>query len=100
AGQVVRRSQTRRRVVWRNTTQPPCGVSGFYEQLVPLVRAINRNLPGEKGVRILGGDPPLDWDQIKSAQDMQKALLSVHRETSISSVMQKEVLSKHRKALM
>ena len=39
-------------------------------------------------------------DQIKSAQDMQKALLSVHRDTSIAAVMEKEVLSKHRKALM
>ena len=27
------------RKVWRNTTQPMCGYSGFFEQLFPLVRA-------------------------------------------------------------
>jgi hypothetical protein len=86
--------------VWRNTTQPPCGVSGFYEQLVPLVRAINHKLPQEKALRVLGGDPPFDWDQIKTAADLHKAVLSLRRDTSIASVVEKEVLAKHRKALM
>lgn len=86
--------------VWRNTTQPSCGLCAFYEQIIPLVRAINRKLPPGKGIRVLGGDPPFDWDQIKSSQDMQKALQSVHRDTNIAAVMEKEVLSKHRKALM
>src|SRR3989442_10373472 len=31
--------------VWRNTSQPMCGISGFHEQIVPLVRAINQRLP-------------------------------------------------------
>ena len=86
--------------VWRNTTQPACGLSGFYEQLVPLVRAINQKLPREKGLRVLSGDPPFDWDQIRTAEDLHKAVLSVRRDTSISSVIEKNVLSRHRKALM
>ena len=86
--------------VWRNTTQPPCGLSGFYEQLVPLVRAINQKLPREKALRVLAGDPPFDWDQIKTAEDLRKAVLSLRRDTSIASVIEKEVLAKHRKALM
>jgi len=86
--------------VWRNTSQPACGLSGFYEQLVPLVRVINQHLPRDKGLRLLAGDPPLDWDQIKTADDLRKAMLSLRRDTSISSVLEKEVLLKHRKALL
>jgi len=86
--------------VWRNTSQPACGLSGFYEQVVPLVRAINQKLPRGKGLRVLCGDPPLDWDQIRTAEDSHKAVLSLRRDTSIASVIEKDVLSKHRKALM
>ncbi len=86
--------------VWRNTTQSACGLSGFYEQLVPLVRAINQKLPRERALRVLGGDPPFDWDQIKTAEDLHKAVLSLRRDTGIASVIEKEVLAKHRKALM
>jgi hypothetical protein len=85
------------RKVWRNTTQPMCGMSGFFEQFFPLVRAINQKLPPGKRLRVLAGDPPIDWDQIKSSQDISKF---ADRDASIASVMEKEVLSKHRKALM
>jgi hypothetical protein len=85
------------RKVWRNTTQPMCGMSGFFEQFFPLVRAINQKLPPGKRLRVLAGDHPIDWDQVKSFQDVLKV---VRRDASIASVMEKEVLSKHRKALM
>jgi hypothetical protein len=86
--------------VWRNTTQPPCGLSGFYEQLVPLVRAINQKLPRANALRVLAADPPFDWDQMKTAEDVHKAVLSLRRDTTIASIIEKEVLAKHRKALM
>lgn len=86
--------------VWRNTTQPPCGLSGFYEQLVPLVRAINQKLPREKALRVLAADPQFDWDQMKTAEDVHKAVLSLRRDTNIASVIEEEVLAKHHKALM
>src|SRR5437016_7250183 len=85
------------RKVWRNTTQPMCGYSGFFEQLFPLVRAINQKLPTATRLRVLAGDPPRDWDKIKTSE---QAMNSADRESSIASVMEKEVLSKHRKALM
>jgi hypothetical protein len=86
--------------VWRNATQPACGLSAFYEEIVPLVRAINQKLPREKALRVLAGDPPFDWDKIKNADDLHKAVLSLRRDTSIASVIEKEVLARHRKALM
>jgi len=85
------------RKVWRNTTQPMCGMSGFFEQLFPLVRAINQKTSPGKRLRVLAGDPPIDWEQVKSSQDIAKFS---DRDASIASVMEKEVLSKHRKALM
>lgn len=85
------------RKVWRDTTQPSCGMSGFFEQLFPLVRALNQKLPVGKRLRILACDPPVDWDQVKNFENMLKFM---HRDANIASVMEKEVLSKHRKALM
>jgi hypothetical protein len=46
---------------------------------------------------VLAPDPPIDWDQIKSSDDIMKF---AHRDASIASVMEKEVLSKHRRALL
>lgn len=83
--------------VWRKMGQPASGASAFVEQFFPLVRALNQKLPSERRLRVLAGDPPVDWDQIKSMEDV---IRRVHRDESIASVMEKEVLSKHRKALM
>ena len=89
---------TEARKVWRNTTQPACGMSGFFEQFFPLMRAINLQLPPENRLRVLACDSPIDWDQVKSFQDGFGFF--AHRDENIASVMEKEVLSKHRKALM
>jgi hypothetical protein len=85
------------RKVWRNTKQSMCGRSGFFEQFFPLVRAVNQKLTPTKRLRVLAGDPPIDWDHVKTSEDGMKFF---DREPSIVSVMEKEVLSKHRKALM
>jgi hypothetical protein len=86
------------KAVWRNTTQPNCGIWGFYEQLFPLIRAINQKLPAERRIRIVAADPPIDWNRILTKQD---AINSVEgREKYIASVMESQVLSKNRKALM
>lgn len=88
---------TEARKAWRNTTQPMCGTSGFFEQFFPLVRAINQKLAPAKRVRVLAGDPPIDWQQVKSPRDIRKF---GSRNSTIASVMEKEVLARHRKALM
>jgi len=93
AGESVSLSEVRQ--VWRNTTQPMCSVSGFYEILFPLVCRVNQKLPPEKRFRVLAGDPPLDWRKVKDRSQVE-----LDRDANVASVMQKEVLSKHRKALM
>lgn len=86
------------RPVWRNTTQSMmCSYSAFYEQLFPLVRAINRRLPPAQRLRVLAGDPPIDWDRVVTIDDAGRYF---RRDESIAAVMEREVLAKHRKALM
>jgi hypothetical protein len=87
------------RQVWRNTTQPMCGVSAFYEVLFPLVRRINQTVPAEKKLRVLACDLPIDWSKVKTRQDFARGQFLM-RDPGIASVIEKEVLSKHRKALM
>ena len=85
------------RQVWRNTTQPMCSVSAFYEQLFPLVRRINQKLPVDKKLRMLACDPAIDWSTVKTRDEL---IHLMNRNVSIASVLEKEVLSKHRKALV
>jgi hypothetical protein len=74
-----------------------CSVSGFYAQLFPLVREINKGLPAGKRFRVLVLEPPVDW----SAGDPSTVLGAARdRDASIVSVMVSEVLAKKRKALV
>jgi hypothetical protein len=88
------------RQVWRDTTQLMCGVSAFYEELFPLVRRINQSVAPGKKLRVLAGDPPIDWSKVKADRDFGHGQFLMARDASIASVMDKEVLGKHRKALM
>ena len=80
---------------WSDTTAKMCSVSGFYEILFPLVRRINQKLSPETRLHVLAGDPPLDWSKVK---DQSEVMLD--RDANVASVMEREVLAKHRKALM
>ncbi len=74
-----------------------CGEFGFFEQLYPLVRSLNRRLPAAKRLRIVAADPPIDWSKIQSLQDITPFF---DRDGNIASVIEREMLAKHRKALM
>ncbi|MEV6644410.1 hypothetical protein [Amycolatopsis sp. NPDC051371] len=83
--------------VWRDTTQPSCGFSTFYEQLFALVRQVNTTLPPARKIRVLACDPPIDWSRIHAPADMEPFY---DRDASIVSVVKTQVLQKHRKSLM
>jgi hypothetical protein len=89
------------RQVWRNTTQNMCSASEFYEELFPLVRTINRRLPATRRLRVVAGDSPIDWNAAKGPSDadsVEQALII--RDANAAAVIEKQVLAKHRKALM
>lgn len=84
--------------VWRNTTQPMCAVSAFYQQLFPLIRRTNQRLPHNKRVRISAGDVPINWEAVRTRTDLLRS--PQDRDGNIAAIMQRDVLSRHRKALM
>ena len=83
--------------IWRNTTQLMCGQSSFYEQLIPTVRALNQTLPAQQRLRVVAADPPIDWASVRSQQEFTAF---TDRDMTIATIMDRDVLSKHRKALM
>jgi hypothetical protein len=86
------------RQAWRNDLLAEGGYSTFYEQLYPLVRRINQRLPAAGRLRVLASEPPIDWATVTGPADF----FSVYgdRDQHIAEVLENEVLSKGRKALI
>jgi hypothetical protein len=76
------------RPVWPNTTQSPLETwdEPVYEQFYRTVRAVNQTLPPRKQMRVLLGDPPLDWSKITS-RDQLRAVAGPQRDTYPASVI-------------
>lgn len=92
-------SQSDLRHVWQDTTQPnPVWDKPIYEEFYRAVRAVNASLPNDRSLRILLGDPPINWDTVRTAQDMTKAISA--RDQYAASLIQREVLAKKRRALV
>jgi hypothetical protein len=94
AGDDVQMADARR--LWRDGMNP-AGINDVQAQLFPLVRRINQQLPPAKRLRVVAGEDGIDWATVTPA--MNTEYLS-HREEHIAAVLEREVLTKHRKALM
>lgn len=87
------------RAAWENSTQtqlvfaPP-----HYMEFVRAVRALNMTLPKRRQLRVLFGDPPIDWDHIRSRDDYQQVLAL--RDSFPADLIRREVLARHRRALV
>jgi hypothetical protein len=85
--------------VWQNTTQAhTIWDRPIYEDFYRAVRAINATLPPERRLRVLLGDPPFDWDAVRTADDLRKR--SVARSKHPADILVREVLAKRRRALV
>src|SRR3954467_2962927 len=63
-------SDTALRHVWQDTAGAGVTNDGPYiEAFYRAIRALNATLPEEKRYRVLGGDPPVDWDNVTSKDD-------------------------------
>jgi len=87
------------RPVWRNTTMPT-GVwdPPIYEAFIRAVREVNAARPPDKRIRLLAGDPPIDWRTVATGDDFQKFL--AQRDEAPFLIIDREVLRKGRKALV
>jgi len=85
--------------VWRDTTQSPVAAnSRGCEDFLNEVRSINIKLPKVLRLRVLAGDPPIDWAKINGAEEFQKILRS--RDEFAAELARREVLNKKGKALL
>lgn len=85
-------------LIWRNTTQLAACEPKQHKELLDAVREVNRKLPGGKKIRVLAGDPPVDWNKVQKAEDF--APFMTQRDTHFAGVVEEQVLAKHHKALL
>ena len=96
SGNPVAREELRH--VWEDTTQ----VSGvwslpMYEQMLTDVRSVNARLPAARRIRILLGDPPIDWTTVISPADED---MNDWRDAHFAQVVDVEVMRRQEKALI
>src|SRR5437868_7181352 len=83
---------------WRNTVGgigPPSPVT---EWLYRAVREANIKRRGKHQMRILCGDPYIDWDKVQTMKDVNPYL--AHRDDWYAQVVKDEVIARHHRALL
>jgi hypothetical protein len=86
------------RHVWRDTTQPGLGYDRQWEEFFTALRGVNASLPAARKIRVLLGDPPIEWENVKT-QDEHRRWIEM-RDTFPADLIQREVLAKGRRALL
>lgn len=87
------------RDVFENTvTATPVWDRPIYAEFFRAVRALNRVLPRERQLRVLLGDPPIDWSTVKTRDEYLTLLRQ--RDSHPADVIRREVLAKNRHALV
>lgn len=84
------------RRVWQDTTQPnDIWDKPIYDEFYRAVRALNSGLPKERRLRVLLGDPPIDWAAIRTRSDFPG-----RADTFPPELIRRETLAKGRRALI
>jgi len=85
--------------VWRNTTIPTTACDRpTYEAFYRAVRLLNESLPRDRQLRVLLGDPPINWGRVRTPED--HFVWFLQRDSFPAETIQREVLAKRRKALV
>ena len=86
------------RHVWRDTTQPGLGYDKQWEEFYQTLRSINASQPAAHKVRVLLGDPPIEWENVKTPEEHRRWIEM--RDTFPADLIQREVIAKGRHALL
>src|SRR5262249_26271254 len=80
------------RPVWRDEAGAgPWGcIAPMYEQFFHMVRAANHALAPERRIRVLLGDPPLDWHALRTSAEFTAVMGT--RDRRFAQVVEQEVL--------
>jgi hypothetical protein len=95
AGEDVPMEQVQK--AWQNTMALG-PVSPVYPSFYEAVRQVNRNRAGKHKLRIVLGDPYIDWDKVQSREDVGPYL--ANRDQFYARIVKDEVLTKHHRALL
>ena len=86
--------------IWLDTTQQQVA-SLEVPELFTTVRALNASAPSDRRLRILLGEPPIEWERLKTADDYKawEAQPTSDRDRFGAELVRREVLAKNRRAL-
>lgn len=84
-------------LAWRDTTQVYVFDNPVYRQFFETVRNVNFKLPKGKKLRVLLGDPAIDWSKINDFNDWAK---QANRDTNSAQIIEREVIKKGHKAIL
>lgn len=68
----------------------------IYEQFLRTVRRVNRGRPAAEQIRVLLGDPPVDWAAVRTREELR----AWDRDRHFAGVVDREVLAKGQRALL
>jgi outer membrane protein OmpA-like peptidoglycan-associated protein len=96
SGEAIPRDELKQ--IWENTT----AVTGvwqlpMYEQILADIRDFNLTLPERQRIRVLLGDPPIDWNLVRGPADED---MNDWRDAHFAWVVEEQVIKKQRKALL
>jgi hypothetical protein len=87
------------RRAWRDSTQPSIAADlSTYEEFLRVVRDVNASARPGRQLRVLLGDPPIDWEKIHTKDEHFKFVEM--RDAHPAAVLQLEVIAKQRRALL
>ena len=87
------------RRIWEDTTVATAGNKyAMMAELLAAVRTINRTRKDGRTLRLLLGDPPIDWSRVQSRSDHQQHLRL--RDSHPAALVITQVVARGRKALL
>jgi len=87
------------RKAWQDTTNPtPIWDSPIYEEFFRAVRDVNASLPRERKLRVVLGEPPIDWNTVRAYGEVAQWIS--RRTTHAVDVIKSEVLAKNHRAIV
>jgi outer membrane protein OmpA-like peptidoglycan-associated protein len=69
----------------------------MYEGMLREIRSLNQSLPRSKQVRVLLGDPPIDWSAVRGPADED---MNDWRDAHFAHVVERDVMDRRGKALL
>jgi hypothetical protein len=86
------------RKAWEDHTVVNSGLVGQPEEMIRAVRSVNASLSEARKLRVIAGDPPIDWDNVTSAQDHRRWIEL--RDSYPADLIRRQVLDRGRRALV